>query len=83
MQRAVILTMKPWIKKQRWHLLLLCLIAFISSSCTTSDPIASWYMINVDFGTRQGDANLLVIGDRVLMIDAGYYKKPNRPLSRI
>ncbi len=30
-------------------------------------------MINVDFGNRQGDANLLIIGDRVLMIDAGYY----------
>jgi len=32
-------------------------------------------MINVNYGRRQGDANLLMIGNRVLMIDAGYYEE--------
>lgn len=34
--------------------------------------IASWHMINVNAGKLQGDANLLMIGDQVVMIDAGY-----------
>lgn len=34
-------------------------------------PIAEWHMINANVGGQQGDANLLVIGDQVVMIDAG------------
>jgi len=34
-------------------------------------PVAEWHMINVNGGGQQGDANLLVIGDQVVMIDAG------------
>lgn len=34
-------------------------------------PIAEWHMINVNIGGQQGDANLLVVGDQVVMIDAG------------
>jgi beta-lactamase superfamily II metal-dependent hydrolase len=34
-------------------------------------PVAEWHMINVNVDGQQGDANLLVIGDQVVMIDAG------------
>ncbi len=37
-----------------------------------SDVIASWHMINVNYGPLQGDANLIVTGDVSVMIDAGY-----------
>ncbi|HDZ79497.1 MAG TPA: MBL fold metallo-hydrolase, partial [Gammaproteobacteria bacterium] len=35
-------------------------------------PVASWHMINVNSGKLQGDANLLIVGDETVMIDAGY-----------
>lgn len=37
-----------------------------------NDSIASWHMINVNYGRLQGDANLLLIGNTSIMIDAGY-----------
>jgi len=37
-----------------------------------NEPIASWHLINVNYGRLQGDANLLVVGDINIMIDAGY-----------
>ncbi|NOY15777.1 MAG: MBL fold metallo-hydrolase [Gammaproteobacteria bacterium] len=35
-------------------------------------PAPSWHMINVNSGKLQGDANLLIVGDETVMIDAGY-----------
>jgi len=35
-------------------------------------------MINVNSGNLQGDANLLIVGNRVLMIDAGYYNEAKK-----
>jgi len=57
------------------HLFASLFLLLAVTACTPSAPIASWHMINVNFGKLQGDANLLVIGDRVLMIDAGYYQE--------
>jgi beta-lactamase superfamily II metal-dependent hydrolase len=37
-----------------------------------NNPIASWHMINVNYGRLQGEANLLLIGNTSIMIDAGY-----------
>jgi len=37
-----------------------------------TQAIASWHMLNVNKGKLQGDANLILIGDVVIMIDAGY-----------
>ena len=37
-----------------------------------NDTIVSWHLIDVNYGRLQGDANLLVIGDTTVMIDAGY-----------
>jgi beta-lactamase superfamily II metal-dependent hydrolase len=34
-------------------------------------PVAEWHMINVHGGGLRGDANLLLAGDQVVMIDAG------------
>jgi len=38
----------------------------------TDANIASWHMINVNQGKLQGDANLIIIGKTIVMIDAGY-----------
>ena len=37
-----------------------------------NDTIVSWHLIDVNYGRLQGDANLLIIGDTTVMIDAGY-----------
>ncbi len=34
-------------------------------------PVAEWHVINVNAGGYLGDANLLLVGDQVIMIDAG------------
>jgi len=34
--------------------------------------MVSWHLIDVNYGRLQGDANLLIIGDTTVMIDAGY-----------
>jgi beta-lactamase superfamily II metal-dependent hydrolase len=45
-----------------------------------ADPLASWHMVNVNSGSLQGDANLITIGDQVIMIDAGYLKEAQAAL---
>ncbi len=37
-----------------------------------NDAIVSWHLIDVNYGRLQGDANLLIIGNTTVMIDAGY-----------
>jgi hypothetical protein len=37
-----------------------------------NDAMVSWHLIDVNYGRLQGDANLLIIGDTTVMIDAGY-----------
>ncbi|MBF0433355.1 MAG: MBL fold metallo-hydrolase [Fibrobacteria bacterium] len=33
--------------------------------------LATWYMVNVNYGEGQGDAHVITIGNKVIMIDAG------------
>lgn len=53
-------------------IVLLLSVTFYRVNQSLGDSIASWHMINVNAGKLQGDANLLVIGDTTVMIDAGY-----------
>lgn len=39
------------------------------------DYLGAWHMINVNSGQLQGDANLITIGDTVVMVDAGYFNE--------
>ena len=48
------------------------LVAAVFYFANKNDIIASWHMINVNYGRLQGDANLLLIGNTSIMIDAGY-----------
>ena len=54
-------------------LMLIVLAGYLHPSFRRPDvpPVAEWHMINVNGGGLQGDANLLLVGDRVVMIDAG------------
>jgi len=53
--------------------MIIIVLAFTLSVCSEGPP-ASWHMINVNSGT-QGDANLIVIGDTTVIIDAGYIRE--------
>ncbi len=44
------------------------------------NPTASWHMINVNTGELQGDANLLQIGESIIMIDGGYFGEAKKSL---
>ena len=44
----------------------------VFSQTVFADPVASWHMVNVNSRHDQGDANLLVVGDVTILIDAGY-----------
>jgi len=52
------------------QLSILATIAFFFYAISVSHSVASWHMINVNQGKLQGDANLLIIDDIVVMIDA-------------
>ncbi|MBF0431871.1 MAG: MBL fold metallo-hydrolase [Fibrobacteria bacterium] len=36
---------------------------------------ATWYMVNVNYGDPQGDAHVITIGEKVVMIDAAYHNE--------
>ncbi|MGI9316216.1 MAG: ComEC/Rec2 family competence protein [bacterium] len=52
-------------------LILATLLIYPYYKDSSRGPIANWHMINVNVDGQQGDANLIVIGDQVVMIDAG------------
>lgn len=52
-------------------LILLTLLIYPYYKDSSRGPIAEWHMINVNLEGQQGDANLIVIGDQAVMIDAG------------
>lgn len=58
-------------------LVLLSLAAYIYTA-RSNTSIASWHMINVNAGKLQGDANLLIAGDKTVMIDAGYIEEARK-----
>jgi len=41
-------------------------------SLSLNKTSVSWHMINVNSGKLQGDANLIIVGNKTVMIDAGY-----------
>jgi len=43
-------------------------------------PRATWHMVNVNAGKLQGDANLIQIGQKTIMIDAGYHSEAKEHL---
>jgi len=53
-------------------LLLLC-------ACT-SEPEATWHLVNVNATKLQGDANLIQTGNSIIMIDGGYYSEAEKYL---
>ena len=54
-------------------LVLIVLAGYLHPSFRRPDvpPVAEWHVINVHGGGLEGDANLILVGDRVVMIDAG------------
>ena len=52
-------------------LILLTLLIYPYFKDSSRGPIAEWHMINVNLDGQQGDANLIVIGEQTVMIDAG------------
>jgi competence protein ComEC len=65
---------KMSIVKRVVNVVIIFSLVLISSSCSET-PRASWHMINVNYGKLQGDANLLIISDKTIMIDAGYARE--------
>lgn len=55
-------------------LILLC-STFTGCDFLESDSPPSWHMVNVNYGGLQGDANLLINGDVITIIDGGYYEE--------
>ena len=56
------------------------LIAYASYKIVSAKPMASWHMVNVNSAQLQGDANLIIIKNQVIMIDAGYRNEANNNL---
>jgi len=63
--------------KKLWLGLLLPILLLVGCG---SEPSATWHMINVNTGKRQGDANLIQIGDSTIMIDGGYHREAKQSL---
>ena len=49
------------------------LLALLLLSACTSEPEATWHLVNVNATELQGDANLIQTPNSVIMIDGGYY----------
>ena len=43
--------------------------------------MVSWDMVNVNSGSQQGDAHVLRVGDKTVLIDAGYYEPAKAELA--
>jgi len=63
------------------RLLLQVFLLGLLAGCGRDDvfPI-TWHMVNVNSSDLQGDANILEIGDRVILIDAGYAQEAEENL---
>ncbi len=57
---------------------ILAVSAIYAYALVSKMPVASWHMINVNSGKLQGDANLLIVGDQTIMIDAGYVSEARK-----
>ena len=57
----------------RLEIAAIIIFAGLAITGCSNEPLATWHMINVNKGQIQGDANLITIGDKTVMIDAGYY----------
>ena len=64
------------ISKYRIVLLLTLLLLY---ACT-SEPEATWHLVNVNATKLQGDANLIQTGNSIIMIDGGYYSEAEKSL---
>ena len=59
-------------------LMLLTLLFYPHFKDELRGNFAEWHVINTNIGGQHGDANLIVVGDQVVMIDAGRnYNKPS------
>ncbi|MBF0431460.1 MAG: MBL fold metallo-hydrolase [Fibrobacteria bacterium] len=46
-------------------------IEFSDTPLDSGALVATWHMVNVSIGVNEGDANIITIKDRVIMVDAG------------
>ena len=53
---------------------LMCILT-VGCDAKTADYTTEWHMVNVNYGGLQGDANLLLNGGVVTMIDGGRYEE--------
>ncbi len=71
------------IRKKSWALWAIVLLLVIVSGLIwliLSRPVITWDMVNVNTGQNQGDAHVLRIADKTVLIDAGYYVEAQKNL---
>ena len=56
------------------------LLALLLLGACTSEPEATWHLVNVNATKLQGDANLIQTRNSVIMIDGGYYGEAEKHL---
>ena len=69
---------RPDLRISKYRIVLL-LILFLLFGCT-SEPDATWHLVNVNATKLQGDANLIQTRNSVIMIDGGYYSEAKKHL---
>ena len=67
---------RPNFRISKYRIVLL-LTLLLLCACT-SEPEATWHLVNVNATKLQGDANLIQTHNSVIMIDGGYYGEAER-----
>ena len=67
---------RPDFRISKYRIVLL-LTLLLLCACT-SEPEATWHLVNVNATKLQGDANLIQTHNSVIMIDGGYYGEAER-----
>jgi len=62
---------RPAFRISRYRIVLLSTLLLLCAC--TSEPEATWHLVNVNATKLQGDANLIQTRNSVIMIDGGYY----------
>ena len=67
---------RPDFRISKYRIVLL-LTLLLLCACT-SEPEATWHLVNVNATKLQGDANLIQTHNSVILIDGGYYSEAER-----